>query len=267
MTILPTEFEATPGGMILTNAILLYRSDSPHSRAPRPGEDAFASIHAVEDEAGKPTIAAGKPLSRADLRQWTEALGRTVAPEILPESVLVYHPDMLAWWIPAQKRRTYFDLAHRSADLQALGQRTSVEVPYPAHLFIATRRALGVYALPESKRPDAGTPALFSPVLNVFFEGSLCWGNIPMPKALNVAAIAEYERAVFDSWSTHPNPGQELVLTGKGGLVRLWDNLAARKASKFPVKRLKQFDRCLRTKGAKPRPMTVGQLIAEGVSV
>ncbi|KPH60378.1 PRTRC system protein B [Novosphingobium sp. ST904] len=266
MAILSTEFEATAGGMVLTNAILLYRSESQRGRAPRPGEEAFASLHAIEDEAGKPTIAAGEPLSRAQLRQWTEALGRNAAPEILPDNVLVYHPDMLAWWIPAQTRRTFFDLARPLEGLKVLGQRTSVEVPFPAHVFIATPRGLGVYALPESKRPDAETPALFSPVLNVFFEGSLCWGNIRKPKALNVAAIAEYERAVFDSWSTHPNPGQELVVTGKGGLVRLWDDLAARKATRFPVKRLKRFDTSIRTKSATPRPMTVGQLIAKGVS-
>lgn len=266
MTILSTEFEATAGGMVLTNAILLYRSESQRGRAPKPGEEAFASLHAIEDDAGKPTIAAGEPLSRAQLRQWTEALGRSAAPEILPDSVLVYHPDLLAWWTPAQTRRAYFDLSRPLPDLKALGQRTTVEVPFPAHLFIATSRGLGVYALPESKRPGAETPALFSPVLNVFFEGMLCWGNIRQPKTLMVSAIAEYERAVFDSWSTHPNPGQELVLTGKGGLVRLWDDLAARKAARFPVKRLKRFDLSIRTKAATPRPMTVGQLIAKGIS-
>jgi hypothetical protein len=70
---------------------------------------------------------------------------------------------------------------------------------------------------------------------------------------------------VFDSWSTHPNPGQESTVTGTGGLVRLWDDLAARQATVFPVKRLKAFGSTQR--GASAEPMTLGKLIAGSVQV
>ncbi|WP_010545921.1 PRTRC system protein B [Sphingomonas elodea] len=123
-----------------------------------------------------------------------------------------------------------------------------------------SRRGLGVYALPSNARPAADTPVLHSPVLNVFLGGQLCWGNIAKPKALSVAAMAEYERAVFDSWSTHPNAGQDQTVTGKGGLVRLWDDLAARQAKRFPVRRLKTFFPQQR-RPADLRPITVAQLI------
>jgi PRTRC genetic system protein B len=241
-----TQFEASGGGLVLTNAILLYRSQAPRNLKPYGAscEDgpAFASIHTVEhDGDGQPTIAAGTPLSRAHLRQWTEALGRTVVPEILPDNILVAHPDMLAWWCPVQVRTAYFALSAPPANLRALSARTIASVPYPAHLFIATRSGLGVYALPASERPTAATEVLYSPILNVFVNGRLCWGNIPRPKALSAASIPAYESAVFDSWSTHPNPGQELTVSGKGGLVRLWDDLAARRATRFPVSRLKPF--------------------------
>jgi hypothetical protein len=67
---------------------------------------------------------------------------------------------------------------------------------------------------------------------------------------------------VFDSWSTHPNPGQEFTVSGKGGLVRLWDDLAARRARRFPVKRLKPFGASDRRQGrrASTEPITVGML-------
>jgi PRTRC genetic system protein B len=133
-------------------------------------------------------------------------------------------------------------------------------MPYPAHLFIATRGRLGVYALPANERPTADTPVLHSPVLNVFIDGGLCWGNVPVPKAITAAAMPEYERAVFDSWSTHPNPGQETTATGKGGLVKLWDDLAARKATDFPVGRLKPFVARQDNKPVGP-PLTLGDLI------
>lgn len=259
-----TQFEATEGGMVLTNAILLYRGEAPQRSYDRPcsGSGAFASLHVVEHVDGQPVIAAGTPLSRAHLRQWTEALGRNVTPEILPDNVLVSHPDMLAWWVPEQIRASYFALSSPPAGLKALAERTTLPLPYPAHLFVATRGGLGVYALPMNQRPTADTVVLHSPVLNVFIDGRLCWGNIPKPKALTIASMPEYERAVFDSWSTHPNPGQELTVTGKGGLVRLWDDLAARGARRFPVKRLKPFNASAGKRGAKADPMTLGKLIA-----
>jgi PRTRC genetic system protein B len=264
-------FEATAGGLELTNAILLYQNRSVHHAnlyaSTRTDAAAFASIHPIEhDEAGQPIVGSGTALSRAHLRKWTEALGRTVRPELLPDNVLVAHPDVLAWWIPEQVRPAYFALSRPPAGLKALATRTSVPVPYPPHLFIATRSGVGVYALPANKRPTADTPVLHSPVLNVFVDGQLCWGNIPKPKVLSIASIPEFERAVFDSWSTHPNPGQELTVSGKGGLVRLWDDLAARRAKRFPVGRLKPFTvvhgRAHQATAATTRvAMTVGMLI------
>ena len=50
--------------------------------------------------------------------------------------------------------------------------------------------------------------------LNIFIDGRLCWRNISRPGALTIAAIPDFE--VFESWSAHPNPGQELTVTGKG---------------------------------------------------
>lgn len=260
------QFEATEGGLVLTTAILLYQSKSPHPSNPyaahRDRAPAFASIHAVEHDEGRPVIAAGTPLSRAHLRQWTEVLGRSAAPEILPDNVLVCHADMLAWWVPEQIRTTYFALSSPPADLKAIAQRTSVPLPYPAHLFVATRGNLGVYALPENRRPTADTPVLHSPVLNVYVDGRLCWGNIRKPRALTPAYMVDYEDAVFDSWSTHPNPGQELTVTGKGGLVRLWDDLAARRARRFPVKRLRPFNPDTHRRSRQTGPITLAKLIA-----
>lgn len=247
-----TQFEATDGSLALTNAILLYQPTG--DSGPRRAMPAFASLHAVDQTDGKPTIGAGAPLSHAHLRQWTKALGLGAAPEILPDNVLVYHSDVLAWWVPESVRPAYFNLSRPPQGLRALAQRTVVLVPYPAHVLVATRSGLGVYALPANERPAAATVLMCSPVLNVFDSGNLCWGDIPQPRKMTIAAIPAYERAVFDSWSTHPNPGQERSVSGKGGLVRLWDDLAARKAVRFPYKRLKPF--------SDGGSLTFGQLVA-----
>lgn len=254
-----TEFEATGGGLTLQAAILLYRAERNASASP-----AFASIHGVEHGNSGPVIAAGAPLTRGHLRRWAEALGRNAKPEILPPNVLVAHPDVLAWWVPEQVRPAYFHLSSPLKGLKAIAQRCIVPVPYPAHLFVATRKGLGVYALAKSERPGAETAVLHSPVLNVFLDGKLCWGNVAKPKALSVASMADYERAVFDSWSTHPNAGQDQTVTGKTGLVRLWDDLAARHAKRFPVRRLKNFHP-VPHRPANLAPVTVAQLIAKAV--
>lgn len=264
MPIHSTQFEPTPGGLTLTSAILLYKAGTKNA-PPADGAQAFASFHGVEHHEAGPMIGAGAPLTHHHLRQWTRALGNTSGPEILPANVLVAHADMIAWWVPEQVRTAYFALSNPPADLKALSERTTVAVPYPAHLFVATRRALGVYALPKSEHPSADTVLLHSPILNVFLEGHLCWGNIAKPKALSIASIAEYERAVFDSWSTHPNPGQELTVKGRGGLVRIWDDLAARKARRFPVKRMLPFNPKPEKRGAGSATMTLGALVAAKV--
>lgn len=265
-----TYFEASGGGMVLANAILLYRREADRSinsyGGTRQDAPAFASLHAVEhDDEGQPSIGAGTPLTRAHLRHWTEMLGRTVVPEILPANVLVAHSDILAWWIPAQVRSAYFALSSPPAGLRVLSERIILPVPYPAHLFVATRSALGVYALPADERPTAQTGLLHSPILNVYRNGQLCWGNVPKPKSLTIASMPEFERAVFDSWSTHANLGQDLTVTGRGGLVSLWDGLAARRAVRFPVKRLRPFLARSASETSAAEPVTVGRLIAANI--
>lgn len=221
-----THFEATSGGMILTNAILLYRSQG--SRIPQAygasTQDAcaFASIHAVDQtHEDHPTIAAGVPLTRAHLRQWTEALGRSVAPELLPDNILVAHADMLAWWVPPQVRPAWFALSSPPDGLRVLHERNIVPVPYPAHLFVATRSGLGVYALPTNARPTAETRLLHSPILNVFVGGQLCWGNIPRPGSLPQGLSGRLGEFVTRSAGPAEPRGHRIVVELRNGTPAL----------------------------------------------
>jgi hypothetical protein len=86
------QFERTAGGMMLTNAILLYRSDGArglgsHLTLAKMPRHSPASIRSG-DAIGAPTIAAGTPLTRAHLRHWSQALGRVAPPQILPKRCL-----------------------------------------------------------------------------------------------------------------------------------------------------------------------------------
>lgn len=240
------QFEQPATGLELAQAILLYkpaaeRPISPYGEPGRPAP-ALATIHPVAvGDTGEAEIGAGRPMTRADLRHWTEVLKPASPPQLLPENILVAHPDMLAWWIPAGVRPAYFALTSPPEGLQVLYERTITAAPYPAHLLIATPKRLAVFALRTSERPSATTELLHSPILNVFLDATLCWGNIPVPKCLDIDAIPQWEAALFDSWSTHPNVGQDSTVKGKGGLISLWDELVAFKRKRFPVSQLKPF--------------------------
>lgn len=241
-----TQFEQASQGLELANAILLYK---PHGERPispyghsRRQDPALATIHPVSvGDDGSAEIGSGRPMTRADLRHWTEHLSPATAPKLLPENILVLHKDIMAWWIPAAQRNAYFDLRSPPEGLQALFERKVTTAPYPAHVLIATRGRLAVFALKSSQRPGADTPLLHSPILNVFLDGTLCWGNIAAPKTLEPDAIPQWEAALFDSWSTHPNQGQDGTVRGKEGLVSIWDDIVAFDRKRFPVSRMKPF--------------------------
>lgn len=246
----------------LTHAILLYSGGQTASYARETAGKAFASYHPVTIDAhGRPEIGAGVPLERKQLRDWTRMLGEYAPPQLLPDHVLVSHPEMLAWWIPARRRTAYFKISRPTPDLAVLGQEIAIEVPYPAHVLIARNNTLEAYALERSERPGGETPLLHSPILNVFVDGTLCWGNIAKPRRLDVAAIPAFEAALFDSWSTHPNIGQDATITDKRGLVRLWDDLAAKGRRSFPVAKLKPFGSINRGRRHRDKPVTLRSII------
>lgn len=264
------QFEPASGGLELSQAILLYTPNDKRPLSPYGGPDArrsaLATIHPISTSpAGAAEIGAGRPMTRADLRHWTEHLAPAMPPQILPDNVLVAHPDMLAWWIPEGMRPAYFNLSSPPQGLQVLFEPTITSAPYPAHLLIATRKRLSVFALPNSERPCAATKLLHSPILNVFLDGRLCWGNIPVPTSLDIDAIPQWEAALFDSWSTHPNPGQDATIRSKGGLIPLWDELIAFKRRRFPVSKLKPFQKhtqnCSKTSSRKKVPFTLADAI------
>ena len=66
---------------------------------------AFASVHEPyrDPEGGAPYLDAGRPISTEFLRTLARGLGFGMAPEILPESVVMRTPEVTAWWVPADR--------------------------------------------------------------------------------------------------------------------------------------------------------------------
>ncbi len=252
-----------------TNAILLLQKQ----RGPRPrfpscslDEDAGRfrqSIHQIDhDAAGAPTIAAGTPLDTSTLAALVAgARPRRRAPNSPRDGARCASRSARFVGAHAGAASIFQPVGPAGGPSCAFAGRTSCPGRISRARPCRHWRRLCVYALGRSERPRPRPSRFTSPVLNVFPNGSLCWGNIPRPTSLEVAAIPEFERALLDPGRRTPIR-QELTVTGKGGLARLLDNLAATRATRFPVKRLKAFagDRrqAVPRGGTKAEPMTLG---------
>jgi PRTRC genetic system protein B len=93
---------------------------------------AFASVHEPyrDPEGGAPYLDAGRPISTDFLRTMVRGLGLGMAPEILPETVVMRTPEVTAWWIPATVRPMFFS---ETSDGKTLNGKS---YPHPPLVFV-----------------------------------------------------------------------------------------------------------------------------------
>ena len=93
---------------------------------------AFASVHEPyrDPAGGAPYLDAGRPITTEFLRALARGLGLGMAPEILPESVLMRTPEVTAWWVPAAVRPMFFS---QTSDGKTLNGRS---YPHPPLVFV-----------------------------------------------------------------------------------------------------------------------------------
>ena len=197
----------------LTRAILLYQSSGGYNHV-------YASSHPIDIDASNPTrrvIGAGAPMQRADLIDIAAAIHtQTAHAGFVPENLLYTSPNLMAWWVPAAVRVTWFKTTSPEIG--------SVHGPaaHPALVFVAGQGGWHVFALRESARPTPDTALYHSPHFNVNDSGRICTGNVQVPDNLGAEAMAGYETAFFRSHFTHTNRQKPRAVRGKGGLTALW---------------------------------------------
>jgi PRTRC genetic system protein B len=111
---------------------------------------AFASVHEPcrDPEGGAPYLDAGRPISTEFLRTLARGLGFGMAPEILPEAVVMRTPEVTAWWVPAAVRPMFFSEASDGKTLNG------ASYPHPSLVFVVDGESgLSVRALMENRRP------------------------------------------------------------------------------------------------------------------
>ncbi|MFZ3286223.1 MAG: PRTRC system protein B [Telluria sp.] len=198
----------------LVSALLMYDSAQ---------GDVYATTHEIQIDASQPerrVIGPGAALTKQSLSKFAAAVGvATAYAGHVPANLLYTSPNLLAWWVPAAIRNTWF-----KAEDAEIGT-ASGPAAHPALVFVATPADWFVFALRESKRPTPRTPLCHAPHFNVWDGGQICTGNVSLPGALSAEALAQYEAAFFRSHFTHPN--REGAVKYQGGMKALWrDQLA-----------------------------------------
>ena len=125
---------------------------------------AFASVHEPyrDPEGGAPYLDAGRPITTEFLRTLARGLGIGMAPEILPESVVMRTPEVTAWWVPAAVRPMFFS---QTSDGKTLNGRS---YPHPPLVFVLDgEHGFSVRALLENRRPGPRSAIAIAPYWNV----------------------------------------------------------------------------------------------------
>ncbi|MDX2267523.1 MAG: PRTRC system protein B [Bryobacter sp.] len=205
--------------LALKGALLLYESRS----------RAFGVWHEGMLGSGEaPQLGAAQALSAEFVRHLCQGFKVQQGLEILPENTLVWSSEFVVWWSRRTSRRMYF----RKNDEVPAGV-SGGQFSQPALLWCVSGQELAVRALSMNRRPDADTPLMIAPFWNVDGStGRVCLGSMRTPDIAGTAALAEWEKAFFESEFTHQTGARRLV-QGAKGYFDVWEQVRGGRRS-FP---------------------------------
>jgi PRTRC genetic system protein B len=182
----------------------------------------FASVHQpYRDDKGAPYLDSGRPITVEFLKTMAHELGLRMSVEILPETVLVHTPEVVAWWVAAAVRPMFFA---STCDGKTLNDKL---YPHPALVFsVEEHHALRARALLENRRPEKGSATAVAPYWNTNADGAVCLGSMPTPRSGGLDALGEWVAAFFASEFTHPNATK--LTNHPEGHLGLWRDLTGR---------------------------------------
>ena len=189
---------------------------------------AFASVHEPyrDPAGGAPYLDAGRPITIEFLRTLARGLGLGITPEILPPTVLMWAPELVAWWVPAAIRPMFFS---QTSDGKTLNGRS---YPHPPLVFaVDGDHSLSVRALVSNCRPGPESAIAVAPYWNVDERGKVCLGSMATPRGAGIGSLNEWAAGFFESEFTHA--GCTRVTSHPEGHLGLWRDMAGQNA--FPT--------------------------------
>jgi PRTRC genetic system protein B len=206
----------------LKQAILIYEDQlSPREK--------FATVHQVaKGQDHQATLGPGNLLTTGFLGSLYQGLQRAPRIVLLPENVLAYTSDLLAWWTPPRLHRMFF--SDGAEDRRAMN---GAIFPHPALVWKVQRGCLFLRALDIAARPKPEARLMVAPYWNTAADtGDVCEGDMRRPKHTEAATMLEWEEGFFNSHFTHPS-GIGKLTTHAGGFIGLWTELRGR--DQFPA--------------------------------
>ena len=158
---------------------------------------------------------------------------------ILPTHILHINPSekgSVLWFTKSMKRQLFF-----TENLEIPNGRTEV----PAMLWLANKRSLKIFALPNNRRPTEKTELFYAPFFNVYEDGNVCMGTVDV-HIQNSTSLKEFtekwEDYFFNSYFSHLMNEHNPI---NGNCVNLWKSLINTE-KQFPKEALKQANRTLK---------------------
>lgn len=205
----------------LKGALLLYEGRN----------RAFAVWHDAKPGRNEgPQIGEGQALTTDFVRSINRGLQREMQPEVLPECVLVWNSDLVVWWSRRRTRRMFF-----RNNSEAPSGLSGAEFLQPPLLWCVSGQEMAVRALLTNRRPTTDTPLMIAPYWNVDGDtGRVCLGSMKVPELAGVAALAQWEKAFFESEFTHQT-GVARLVQGPKGYFDVWERVRSGPRA-FPAK-------------------------------
>lgn len=176
----------------LEQALLVYASEGGGPRR------LYLEVRPVVDGPDGPEYGAGRTV---DAEYVQRMLQRDGAPglRLLGERLLAVGEDEAAWWAPAGRHAPVFSAGG------PLAGHSGVPVAMPALLFHVRGRRLRVRALACRGRPGPGARLYVAPLWNVYRDGGVCMGSMPVPAGAPAGRTDAWEAAFWDSAFTTPH--------------------------------------------------------------
>lgn len=167
-----------------------------------------------------PQLGEGQALTTDFVRALNQGLRAEMKPEVLPDCVLVWNSDLVVWWSRRCTRRMFF----RKGSEAPTGF-SGAEFSQPGLLWCVSGQELTVRALSINQRPTADTPMMIAPYWNVDGDtGRVCLGSMKVPELAGVSALAQWEKAFFESEFTHQT-GVKRLVQGPKGYFDVWEQV------------------------------------------
>jgi PRTRC genetic system protein B len=195
------------------------------------------TIHPFRKNGNNHVIGEGRIAQMKDIEKLIDIYKPSEELELLPENILIKTAQLTMWTVKGEVRDMLF-------------KSEKITVPYPDLIFAFAKNKLFIFAYKAKKneRPTLETQLYNAPLMNIYSDGGLCFGDTVPPAVATNSNLKEYESALFDTRYSHINHDYTFNMkrderTSTEECMKQWKALSKHK--KFPVRLLRSNHKTL----------------------